>query len=87
MLAIGYQQPGGTVSYIYADDDTLENMLDRVVYRSEVVSGEARTCFNKDKFFSGRMFTNEDTRFRFLRLLDGNWVIKDSLSHKTITVT
>ena len=87
MLAIGYQQPNGSIDYILADDDIIENVLDSVVYRDEVPGGELKYCFSKDKFFSRRMFTNEDTRFRFLRLLNGNWIINDALSHKTITVS
>jgi hypothetical protein len=88
MLAIGYEQPDRSVNYILADDDSFVNILDSVVYQDEVPSGELKQCFNKDKFFSGRMFREEDTRFRFLRLLDGNWVIKDACSSgKTITIT
>jgi hypothetical protein len=88
MLAIGYEQPDRSVNYVYADDDTFVNVLDSVVYQDEVPSGELRSCFNKDTFFSDRMFIEEDTRFRFLRLLDGNWVVEDSCgSGKTITIT
>jgi len=88
MLAIGYEQPDRSVNYVYADDDTFVNILDSVVYQDEVPSGELRSCFNKDTFFADSMFIEEDTRFRFLRLLDGNWVIKDSCSSgKTITIT
>jgi hypothetical protein len=87
MLAIGYQQPDYSIKYVYADDDTFVNILDSVVYQDEVPSGELKTCFNKDKFFSGRMFREEDTRFRFLRLLGGSWVIKDACSPtKIITI-
>jgi hypothetical protein len=87
MLAIGYQQPDRSINYILADDDIIENVLDSVVYRDEIPSGELKFCLNKDKFFSGRMFREEDTRFRFLRLLDGNWIINDALTHKTITIS
>jgi len=88
MLAIGYEQPDRSVNYILADDDTFANVLDSVVYQDEVPSGELKHCFNKDKFFSGRMFREEDARFRFLRLLDESWVIKDACNLvKTITIT
>ena len=88
MLAIGYQQPDYSVNYIYANDDSFVNILDSVVYQDEVPSGELRSCFNKDKFFADCMFIEEDTRFRFLRLLDGNWVVEDSCGFgKTITIT
>ena len=86
MLAIGYQQPDYSINYICADDDSFENILESVVYNDEVPSGELKCCFNKDKFFGGRIFKNEDTRFRFLRLLDGSWVIKNSSNSKTITI-
>ena len=87
MLAIGYQQPDYSINYIYADDDSFINILDTVVYNDEVPSGELKCCFNKDKFFAGRMFKNEDTRFRFLRLLNGIWVVKDACNLiKTITI-
>jgi len=87
MFAIGYEQPNGSIDYILADDDTLENVLESVVYRDEVPGGELKYCFCKDKFFSGRVSREEDTRFRFLRLLDGSWIIKDALSYKTISIS
>ena len=62
----------------------LQNLLDSVVYRDlplpTKVSDreELKTAGSFKEYFATELSDEEDTRFRFLRHLDGTWLIRDS---------
>ena len=88
MITIGYEQLDSSVKYLYTSDDTLQNLLTDVVYRDAPLPNRA---YNRDElketrtittYFSNDLSDEEDTRFRFLRLKDDTWLIRDFYGSK-----
>jgi DNA-directed RNA polymerase delta subunit len=83
MLTIGYEQLDGSVKYLYTSDDTLQNLLTEVVYNDSPLPSkvynrdELKQSSNLTTYFSQDLSDEEDTRFRFLRLKDNTWLIRD----------
>ncbi len=84
MLTIGYEQADGSVKYLYTSDELLENQLNTVVYPdlplpTRIYDREELKAVGSVKMYlESELSDEEDTRFRFLRYLDGTWLIRDS---------
>jgi hypothetical protein len=84
MLTIGYEQPDGSVKYLYTSDEMLENVITTVVYSDKPLPTkpynreELKETQTVKDYLSSELSDEEDTRFRLLRRLDKTWLIRDS---------
>jgi len=91
MLTVGYEKSDGSVEYVETYDDTLQNLINQIIYQNIDINSfkgeEHKHVANKQEYFSEYLSGEEDTRFRFLKQKDGVWKIRDyyGTTHHDIT--
>ena len=85
MFTVGYEQPDGTVKYLYTNDDSLENIINDYIYSDksfESIKPDKYVQFLEvdsiEHYLDSELSDEEDTRYRLLKKQGGKWMIRDN---------